>query len=179
MKEHALSPDLAREAPTADLAGQIEPEDLTALGPDGFDPDPVVSPIAEIERLSAVVLKRLDDDQAQDVVVIDLKGKSALADAIVIASGRSARHVSSMADHLLRSLKENGFGKAQVEGLPGADWVLIDAVDVIVHLFRPEVRSYYNLEKIWSVDPPQAAQTSAQVGFQTSHYASTQGSAGG
>jgi ribosome-associated protein len=102
----------------------------------------------------ALILKRLDDDQAQDVVVIDLKDKSPLADAIVVVSGRSQRHVSSMADHLLRSLKEGGFGKAQVEGLPQADWVLIDAGDVIVHLFRPEVRAFYNLEKIWSVEPP-------------------------
>jgi ribosome-associated protein len=85
--------------------------------------------------------------------VIDLKGKSAMADTIVIASGRSARHVSSMADHLLRAIKDAGFGKANVEGLPGADWVLIDALDIIVHLFRPEVRSFYNIEKIWSVEP--------------------------
>ncbi len=97
---------------------------------------------------------KLDDDQAIDVVVIDMAGKSPIADAIVIASGRSARHVSSMADHLLRALKDGGHGRAQVEGLPQADWVLIDAGDVIVHLFRPEVRSFYNIEKIWSVDSP-------------------------
>ncbi len=109
--------------------------------------------IPEIERLSALLLHRLEEDQAQDVVVIDLKGKSAMADTIVIASGRSARHVSSMADHLLRAIKDAGFGKANVEGLPGADWVLIDALDIIVHLFRPEVRSFYNIEKIWSVEP--------------------------
>ena len=99
----------------------------------------------------------MDEDQAQDIVVIDLKGKSAMADTIVIASGRSARHVSSMADHLLRAIKDAGFGKANVEGLPGADWVLIDALDIIVHLFRPEVRSFYNIEKIWSVEPPARA----------------------
>jgi ribosome-associated protein len=108
----------------------------------------------EVQAMIALILKRLDDDQAQDVVVIDLKDKSPLADAIVVVSGRSQRHVASMADHLLRSLKEGGFGKAQVEGLPQADWVLIDASDVIVHLFRPEVRAFYNLEKIWSVEPP-------------------------
>jgi ribosome-associated protein len=101
-----------------------------------------------------LILARLDDDQAQDVIVIDLKDKSPLADAIVVASGRSQRHVSAMADHLLRSLKDSGYGKAQVEGLPQADWVLIDALDVIVHLFRPEVRTFYNIEKIWSVEPP-------------------------
>jgi ribosome-associated protein len=87
-------------------------------------------------------------------VFIDVKGKSSLADALVVASGRSHRHVGAVADHLLRALKDAGHGRARVEGLPACDWVLIDAGDVIVHLFRPEVRSYYNLEKIWSVEPP-------------------------
>ena len=85
---------------------------------------------------------------------IDLTGKSAVADALIVASGRSHRHVGAMADHLLRALKENGYGKARVEGMPHCDWVLIDTGDVIVHLFRPEVRSFYNIEKIWSVEPP-------------------------
>jgi ribosome-associated protein len=89
-----------------------------------------------------------------DIVFIDLKGKSSLADGIVVASGRSHRHVGAVADHLLRALKDAGHGRARVEGLPACDWVLIDAGDLIVHLFRPEVRGYYNLEKIWSVDPP-------------------------
>ena len=103
------------------------------------------------------MLARLDDDKAQDVVLIDLKGKSPVADALVVASGRSQRHVGAMADHLLRTLKDAGLGKARVEGLPHADWVLIDAGDLIIHLFRPEVRSFYNLEKIWSVEPPSRA----------------------
>lgn len=101
-----------------------------------------------------LILARLDDDKAQDVVFIDLTGKSAVADALIVASGRSHRHVGAMADHLLRALKENGYGKARVEGMPHCDWVLIDTGDVIVHLFRPEVRSFYNIEKIWSVEPP-------------------------
>ena len=104
--------------------------------------------------LETLVLKRLDDDQAMDIVFIDLKDKSSLADGLVVASGRSHRHVGAVADHLLRALKDAGHGKARVEGLPACDWVLIDAGDLIVHLFRPEVRSYYNLEKIWSVEPP-------------------------
>ena len=91
------------------------------------------------------------------MITIDLQGLSPLADAIVIASGRSQRHVSAIADHLLRALKDNGYGKAAVEGLPQADWVLIDAGDIIVHLFRPEVRAFYNIEKIWSVEPPAAS----------------------
>lgn len=119
------------------------------------------APIAadpRVEALGELLLKRLDEDQAQDVILIDLKGKSSLADAIVVASGRSQRHVAAIADHLLRALKDHGFGRAQVEGLPQADWVLIDAGDVIVHIFRPEVRSFYNIEKIWSVEPPRSLQ---------------------
>jgi ribosome-associated protein len=105
-------------------------------------------------RLEQLLLGRLDEEKAQDVLFIDIQGRSALADALIVASGRSQRHVGAMADHLLRTLKDHGFGKARVEGLPHCDWVLIDAGDVIVHLFRPEVRAYYNLEKIWSVSPP-------------------------
>jgi ribosome-associated protein len=117
-----------------------------------------------------LLLARLDDDQAQDVIVIDLKDKSPLADAIIVASGRSQRHVAAMADHLLRALKEGGYGKAQSEGLPQADWVLIDAIDVIVHLFRPEVRSFYNIEKIWSVEPPRSI--GAERPLVSGHHAS-------
>lgn len=105
-----------------------------------------------IGALEDLILARLDDDKAQDVVFIDLKGKSAMADGLIVASGRSHRHVGAIADHLLRALKENGYGKARVEGMPHCDWVLIDTGDVIVHLFRPEVRTFYNIEKIWSVD---------------------------
>jgi ribosome-associated protein len=115
-------------------------------------PKPVIEDAAE--KISALVLARLDDDKAEDVVVIDLQGKSPLADTIIVASGRSQRHVSALADHVLRSLKEGGFGKAQIEGLPQADWVLIDVGDVIIHIFRPEVRAFYQIEKIWSVDSP-------------------------
>lgn len=104
--------------------------------------------------LEELILSRLDDDKAQDIVLIDLKGKSPMADAMIVASGRSHRHVGALADHVLRTLKDAGCGKARVEGLPHCDWVLIDAGGVIVHLFRPEVRTFYNIEKIWSVDSP-------------------------
>jgi ribosome-associated protein len=107
----------------------------------------------DIEALQALIVEKLEDDKAEELVVIDLKEKSPLADYIVVASGRSQRHVAAMADHLSRALKESGMGKARVEGLPQADWVLIDAGDVIVHLFRPEVRAFYQIEKIWSVEP--------------------------
>ncbi len=108
-------------------------------------------PVISLEEL---ILTRLDEDKAEDIVLIDLKGKSSMADAMVIASGRSQRHVSALADHLARAIKDAGHGRAPIEGLPQCDWVLIDAGDVIVHLFRPEVRAFYNIEKIWSVDTP-------------------------
>ncbi|WP_081871571.1 ribosome silencing factor [Parvularcula oceani] len=97
-----------------------------------------------------LVLNRLEEDQAEDVVHIDLTGKSDVADAMIVASGRSQRHVGAIADKILRDLKDGGHGTVSAEGMPACDWVLIDAGDVIVHLFRPEVRSFYNLERIWA-----------------------------
>ena len=85
---------------------------------------------------------------------VDLDGKAALADRMVIASGRSNRHVAAIADQLVEKLKATGHGNPRVEGLPHCDWVLVDAGDVIVHIFRPEVRTFYNLEKLWSPDAP-------------------------
>lgn len=110
---------------------------------------------ADIGQLRDLVLRSLDDDQAEDIVTIDLQGKTAIADYMVIANGRSSRQVGAMADHLLRRLKDGGFGTANVEGLPRGDWVLIDAGDIIIHLFRPEVRDFYNLEKMWSMHMPE------------------------
>lgn len=96
----------------------------------------------------------LDDDKAEDIVAIDLAGKSAIGDYMIIATGRSARQVSAMADHLLRKLKDQGVDGVTVEGQSRGDWVLIDAGDIIVHLFRPEVREFYGLEKMWGATPP-------------------------
>jgi len=108
--------------------------------------------------LHALVLQSLDDDQAQDIVSIPLEGKTAIADHMVIASGRSTRQVAAMAQKLAERIKHGGFGIARIEGLPAADWVLIDAGDVVIHLFRPEVRSFYNLERMWAFgDSPVAA----------------------
>ena len=98
------------------------------------------------------ILNSLDDDKAEKIVTIDLAGRSSICDWIVVASGRSQRHVASTAEHLARRLKEAGYGRVQVEGLPQGDWVLVDANVVVVHLFRPEVRAYYDLENMWSVD---------------------------
>ena len=96
----------------------------------------------------------LDDDKAQDRVVIDLVGKTNIADFMVIASGTSQRHVGAMAENLREHLKGAGFVGLPVEGETHCDWVLIDAGDVVVHLFRPEVRTFYNLEKLWGIAPP-------------------------
>ena len=100
-------------------------------------------------RALETVLASLEDSKAENIVSIDIQGKSSLGDYMVVASGRSNRHVAAVADHLLSALKDAGFGQARVEGLSGADWVLIDSGDVIVHVFRPEVREFYNLEKMW------------------------------
>ena len=111
----------------------------------GGDPD-------QVEALHDLVLRSLDDDQAQDVVSIPLSGKSTIADHMVIASGRSTRQVASMAQKLTERIKQDLGRNVRIEGLPVADWVLIDAQDVIVHLFRPEVRSFYNLERMWAFE---------------------------
>lgn len=115
---------------------------------------------AETDPLLGLVLQQLDDDQAQDVVTIDLEGKSSIADHMVIASGRSTRQVAAMAQKLAEKIKQEGRGPVKLEGLPAADWVLLDAGDVVVHLFRPEVRSFYNLERMWAFgDAPPVAGT--------------------
>ncbi len=111
---------------------------------------PVKKPAPPSELLKRI-LTSLDDDKAENIITIDLEGRSALCDAAVIASGRSSRHVASMAEHLARRLKEGGYGTRPINGQAQGDWVLVDAGDVIVHLFRPEVRDYYDLEGMWSV----------------------------
>jgi ribosome-associated protein len=102
--------------------------------------------------LHQMVLTSLDDDLAQNIVTINLSGKSALADHMVVATGRSKRHVSALADHLLRKLKENGEKNIRTEGQKTGDWVLVDAGDVVVHIFREEVREFYRIEKMWATD---------------------------
>jgi ribosome-associated protein len=101
------------------------------------------------------ILARLDEDQALNTIQIDLQNKSTIADYMVVTSGRSNRHVNAIADHVIESLHKSGSPRVRVEGLPNCDWVLIDAGDVILHIFRPEVRTFYNLEKMWSRAPSQ------------------------
>jgi len=117
---------------------------------------------AEAEALHELVLRSLDDDQAQDVVTIPLTGKSNIADHMVIASGRSTRQVASMAQKLQDRIKQELGRHVRIEGLPVADWVLIDADDVIIHIFRPEVRSFYNLERMWGFEEQAAPATAAR-----------------
>ena len=119
--------------------------DVTTLGADTVQPG-----LATSQRLVSLVQTSLEDDKADDIVVIDLAGKSDIADYMVIATGRSQRQVGAMADHLVARLKPEVPRPVGVEGEQRCDWVLIDGGDVIVHLFRPEVRSFYNLEKMWS-----------------------------
>jgi ribosome-associated protein len=114
-------------------------------------------PEAVAGSLHALVLQSLDDDQAQEIMSIPLEGKTTIADHMVIASGRSTRQVAAMAQKLTERVKQSGFGHCRIEGLPAADWVLIDAGDVVIHLFRPEVRSFYNLERMWAFDGPSGA----------------------
>ncbi len=114
-------------------------------------PHPEALPNADA---SDVLLKRilawLDDAKAEDIVTIDLNGKSSIGDYMIIASGRSDRHVGAIGDQILRKLKDEGHGRVRMEGMPQCDWVLIDTGAVLIHLFRPEVREFYNLEKMWS-----------------------------
>ena len=119
---------------------------------------PPALPEAEPGSLHALVLEQLDEDQAQDIVSVPLEGKSSIADHMVIASGRSTRQVASIAQKLAEKIKQEGHGPVRLEGLPAADWVLVDAGDIVVHLFRPEVRSFYNLERMWAfADAPPVA----------------------
>ena len=134
---------------STELSPRKEQESAAAVRVTGDD--------THVEELEALVLDSLEDDKAEDIVAIDLRGKSSVTDIMIVASGRSARHVNALADHLVRKLKEHGTGKARVEGMQTCDWVLIDAGDVIIHLFRPEVRGFYNLEKMWSVEPEATA----------------------
>ncbi|HVZ92672.1 MAG TPA: ribosome silencing factor [Rhizomicrobium sp.] len=111
----------------------------------------------EQTTLLSRILKSLDDDKAEDISTIDLSGRASFCDAIVIASGRSSRHVAAIAEHLARRLKEAGYGTRPVDGAQQGDWALVDAGDVVVHVFRPEVRAYYDLEGMWSVEEPKRA----------------------
>jgi len=112
------------------------------------------SPRAEVEAMLLTVRASLEDDKAEEIVVIDLEGKSSIADFMVVASGRSQRQVGAIADHLTERLHKAGLRNIRRQGSPQNDWVLIDSGDIVVHVFRPEVRDFYRLEKMWAGELP-------------------------
>ena len=133
------------------------PAELLADGPKSKKPRKPRGKKAEAQKPSGaldLILAQLEDAKAEQIVTITLDDKTAVADAMVVASGRSNRHVGAIADQLAQKLKEKGYRDLRIEGMPQCDWVLVDAGDVVVHIFRPEVRSFYNLEKLWSSNAP-------------------------
>ena len=113
-----------------------------------------------VDALSSIIVGGLEDAKAEDIVTIELSGKTTLADRMIIASGRSSTHVGAIADRVMKACRDAGFPAPRVEGLPLCDWVLLDARDAIVHIFRPDVRQFYNLEKMWGADRPGEARKS-------------------
>ncbi|HZZ60339.1 MAG TPA: ribosome silencing factor [Roseiarcus sp.] len=110
--------------------------------------------VPSVDSLSRIIVDSLEDAKAEDIVTIDVRGKTTLADCMIIASGRSSTHVGAIADRVMKACRDAGVSAPKVEGLPLCDWVLLDARDAIVHIFRPDVRQFYNLEKLWSADRP-------------------------
>jgi ribosome-associated protein len=104
----------------------------------------------KISDLKTVVINTLDLNKAQDIVTIDLKNKSSMADYMIIASGTSSRHIQSLSEQVLEKLKDNGIKNSKIEGKESTEWKLVDGIDLIVHIFHPEKRKFYELEKIWS-----------------------------
>jgi ribosome-associated protein len=111
---------------------------------------------SELERVQRVIVGSLEDDKAEDVVTLDLEGKATFCDRMIVATGLADRQITAMAEHLLEKLREAGLKRVQVEGAGGSDWVLIDAGDIVVHLFKPEARAMYALEKMWGADLDEA-----------------------
>jgi ribosome-associated protein len=107
----------------------------------------------DADKTLNMILSRLEDMKAEETVTIDLRGKSAFSDYMIVTSGRANRHVGAIAENVAKGLKETGIKSIHVEGLPNCDWVLIDSGDVVVHVFRPEVREFYNLERMWTQGP--------------------------
>ena len=101
------------------------------------------------DKACDIIVQTLEDNKAEDIIVINLEGKSSIADYMIVASGRSSRHVGGLSNHINEALAKEKLGKAKIEGKDNGDWVLCDTGDIIIHLFRPEVRSFYNIEKIW------------------------------
>lgn len=126
-----------------------------ARQPKALAPTAVFQAHPDASETLSLILSRLDDMKAEDTITIDLRGKSPLSDYMVVTTGRANRHVGAIAENVAKGLKESGLAGVRIEGMPACDWVLIDSGDVVVHVFRPEVRSFYNLERMWL---PEAAE---------------------
>jgi ribosome-associated protein len=122
--------------------------------PVSADPVPALKARPDADGTLNLILSRLDDMKAEETVTIDLRGKSSITDYMIVTTGRVNRHVGAIAENVAKGLKESGAPAPHMEGLANCDWVLIDSGDVIVHVFRPEVREFYNLEKMWDSDKP-------------------------
>ena len=145
---------LTTDAPTQTDTNQTEVQPTEIEGP--LPPSPEAFALAE--RIKGV----LEENSALDIISIDARGRSSVADVMLIASGRSSRHVAALADYVRQDIKESGMA-VSIEGAEKADWILIDAGDVVLHIFRPEVRVFYNLEKIWSLPLPESLQNVAEA----------------
>lgn len=150
--------------PIIDKKGPKVPVDRTTNGHIGVNLNNKPRPATDVKAAKAIsdmIVAILDENSAQDVIEIDISGKSSVADFIIVASGRSNRHVSALANYVIEGLKDSDNRDMGVEGHDASDWVLIDAGDVILHIFRPEVRAFYNLEKIWSLPLPESVRALA------------------
>ncbi|GAB0117283.1 ribosome silencing factor [Acidisoma sp. 7E03] len=114
---------------------------------------------SDLDRLQTLIVTSLEDDKGEEIVTLDLAGKASFADRMIIASGLADRQISAMAVHLQEKLKEEGFGRVRIEGEGGSDWVLIDAGDIVVHLFKPDARALYGLEKMWGAELDEAGES--------------------
>ena len=144
-------------------AADVEAPDVKAAGKAAKTPRKKPTKAAALkakpdaDKTLTMILTRLDDMKAEETVTIDLRGKSAFSDYMIVTTGRANRHVGAIAENVTKALKENGIKNIHIEGMPNCDWVLIDSGDVVVHVFRPEVREFYNLERLWTQNPAAAA----------------------
>lgn len=143
----------ARISPAPKRNATLTPTPLPAAAHGARSPAASGNPLAA-DPLSQIIVEGLEDAKAEDIVSIDLLGRTTLADRMIIASGRSSVHVGAIADRVVKACRDAGYPSPKVEGMPLCDWVLLDAQNAIVHIFRPDVRRFYNLEKIWSADRP-------------------------
>ncbi|MEO9190910.1 MAG: ribosome silencing factor [Acetobacteraceae bacterium] len=147
---------MPRPLPAADKTPGTPRKKAAAAGPKSLRKRAGSTPPDQLDRLQGVIVASLEDNKAEAVITLDLAGKAAFCDRMVIATGLADRQISAMAEHLIEKLKDTGMKRVQIEGAGGSDWVLIDAGDIVVHLFKPEARTTYALEKMWGPDLDEA-----------------------